>query len=320
MKKMKRNLFLIPFVAVIALMIVGFASADLADDVWVEFNGEDIGYDDNLASFAGDVVPVKVTFIAGEDADDVKIEVGIYDGRDDVDASTGRFNIVEGKRYTKLLSLKLPSDFDGELEEMTLSVEIRDDDYDTPNFIVDYRVSMQRESYELDILSVDYRSKVDAGDVFPVSVVVENNGYEFAEDNFVVVSIPALGISARGFIGDLDSIEDYDNDNHEEDSVQKTVYLEIPEDAESGVYEMEVVVYNDDSKTTVGKLIGVSGVEPEDDTDVIDDDNADKPSASASVVALTVVLVIIFVVLLAVLVVLLTRKEAPIEEVETSYY
>ena len=43
-------------------------------------------------------------------------------------------------------------------------------------------------------------------------------------------------------------------------------------------------------------------------------------SVSASVVALTVILVIVFVVLLAVLVILLTKKEKPIEEVETSYY
>jgi hypothetical protein len=318
MKNMKRNILLVPFIAVLALMVVGFASADLADNVKVEFNGEVISLDDNLASFAGDVVPIRVTFTAGETTEDVKIEVGMYDGRDDVDASTKRFNVVDGKRYTKLLSLKLPYDFDGELDEMTLSVEIYDADHDTVDYDEDYRVSMQRESYELDVLSVDYSSKVSAGDVFPVSVVVENNGYEFAEDNYVIVSIPALGVSVRGYIGDLDSMEDYENDNHEEDAIQKTVYLEIPEGAESGVYEMEIVVYNDDAKTIVGKLIAVDGVTPEDDDSEVLDDVDD--SASASVVALTVVLVIIFVVLLAVLVVLLTKKESPIEEVETSYY
>jgi len=314
---MKRNILLIPFVAVLALMFVGFASAGLANNVYVELNGEEIGLNDNLASFAGDVVPVKVTFVAGEDADDVRIEVGMYDGRDDVDAVSNRFNVVKDKRYTKLLSLRLPSDFDGELDEMTLSVEIYDADHDTVDYDEDYRVSMQRESYELDVLSVDYASKVSAGDVIPVSVVIENNGYDFAEDNFVVVSIPALGVSARGYVGDLDSSEDYDHDNHEDDATQKTVYLEIPADAETGVYEMEVAVYNDDSKTIVGNLIAVDGVDPaDDDAEVLDADS----SASASVVALTVILVIIFVVLLAVLVVLLTKKEAPIEEVETSYY
>jgi len=317
MKNMKRNILLIPFVAVLALMFVGFASAGLANNVYVELNGEEIGLNDNLASFAGDVVPVKVTFVAGEDADDVRIEVGMYDGRDDVDAVSNRFNVVKDKRYTKLLSLRLPSDFDGELDEMTLSVEIYDADHDTVDYDEDYRVSMQRESYELDVLSVDYASKVSAGDVIPVSVVIENNGYDFAEDNFVVVSIPALGVSARGYVGDLDSSEDYDHDNHEDDATQKTVYLEIPADAETGVYEMEVAVYNDDSKTIVGNLIAVDGVDPaDDDAEVLDADS----SASASVVALTVILVIIFVVLLAVLVVLLTKKEAPIEEVETSYY
>lgn len=316
---MKRKILLVPFIAVLALMVVAFASADLAEDVYVEFNGEMIGLDDNLASFAGDVVPVKVTFTAGENASDVKIEVGMYDGRDDVDASSKRFNVVDGKKYTKLLSLKLPSDFDGDLDEMTLSVEIYDADHDTVDYDEDYRVSMQRESYELDVLSVDYSSKVSAGDVFPVSVVVENNGYEFVEDNFVVVSIPALGITTRGYIGDLDAIEDYTNDNHEEDAVQKTVYLEVPADAVSGVYEMEIVVYNDDSKTITGKLIAVDGVETVDDTEVLEDDDSAEET-STSVVALTVVLVIIFVVLLAVLVVLLTKKEAPIEEVETSYY
>lgn len=43
-------------------------------------------------------------------------------------------------------------------------------------------------------------------------------------------------------------------------------------------------------------------------------------NVSSSVLALTVVLVVIFVVLLAVLIILLTRKEKPIEDVETSYY
>ncbi len=318
---MKTNVLLIPFVAVMTLLIVGFASADLAltGSVVVEFNGEVITDDDseNLASFAGDVVPIKVTFTADENASDVKIEVGMYDGRDDTEASTGRFNVVDGKKYTKLLSLRLPSDFDEDLDEMTLSVEIYDADHDTDDYDADYKVSMQRESYELDVLSVDYSSRISAGDVFPVSVVIENNGYNFVEDNFVVVSIPALGVSARGYVGDLDSSEDYDNDNHEEDAVQKTVYMSVPEDTETGVYEMEIVVYNDDSKTTVSELISVNGVNPESEVEVL---NEDEDKTSASVVALTVILVIIFVVLLAVLVVLLTKKEKTIEEVETSYY
>ena len=221
MKNMKRNMLLVPFVAVLALMFVGFASSDLADNVEVELNGELIGFSNNLASFAGDVVPVKVTFVAGEDAEDVKVEVSMYDGRDDVDASTGRFNVVAGKRYTKLLSLRLPSGMDDELDEMTLSVEIYDADHDTDDYDEDYRVSMQRESYVFDVLSVDYSSKVSAGDVFPVTVVVKNVGFNRMDDAYVVASIPALGVSTRGYIGDLIPLEDYDDYDDKEDKDDK---------------------------------------------------------------------------------------------------
>jgi len=402
MEKMKRNLFLIPFVAVMTLMIVGFASAGLANSVNVEFNGEDISYDNELVSFADDVVPVKVTFVAGEDSSDVKIRVSVYDGREDISASTGRFNVVAGKKYTKLLSLEIPSYIDDELDEMTLSVEIYDADHDTDDYDKDYKLSVQRESYDVEILSIDYSSRVSAGDIVPVSVVVKNNGYDRLDDTYVVASIPALGISARGYVGDLISVEDYDDYEDEEDSMPKTVYLKIPESVNSGVYELEIEVYNKDVGLVATKLISVGDlastmvlaaaknkdlnagdtvtyelviVNSADDVKVFNIDavsgdalsvsvpsvvtvgpdssetvaitvsaasgvaigtytfsvsvdgeqtvfgaNVVGESVSTSVVALTVVLVIIFIVLLAVLVVLLTRKEKPIDEVETSYY
>ncbi|MFH1522096.1 MAG: hypothetical protein ABIF18_04015 [archaeon] len=402
MKNMKRNVLLIPFIAVLTLMVVGFASANLATGVVVKLNGEDILTGNELVSFSGDVVPIKVTFAAGESSSDVKVKVSVYDGRDDVSVSSGRFDIVSGKIYTKLLSLRLPSDIDSELDEMTLSIEIYDVDYNTVNYDVDYQVSMQRESYSLDVLSVDCSSKVSAGEVFPVSVVINNNGFNQADDNYVVASIPTLGVSSRGYAGDLSPVDDYQGNDGEEDSVYRMVYLKIPENAEAGVYEMEVVVYNDDTKTVVTQLISVDDststsvlaamknqdlnagetvtydliiVNSADDVKVfniktvsgdvlsvsapsvitvgpdtsetvsvtvkaandaavgtytfsVDVDgkqtvfgaNVVEGSVSTSVVALTVVLVIIFIVLLAVLVVLLTRKEKPIDEVETSYY
>ncbi|MBU2576418.1 MAG: DUF4832 domain-containing protein [Nanoarchaeota archaeon] len=321
---MKRNMLLVPFLAVLTLMIVGFASAALADNVSVELNGEpiDYRYDNDLVSFNGDVVPVTVFFTAGENSSDVKIRVSIYDGRDEVSVSTGRFNVVDGKKYKKLLALELPSDIDPESEELTLAVEIYDADHSTDDFDEDYQVSMQRDSYTLDVLSVDYSSQVEAGDIVPISVVVKNVGFSRMDDNYVVVSISALGVSSRGYAGDLIPVEDYKNyaSGSEEDSVFKTVYLKIPSDAKTGVYEVRVAVYNDDTETIVTRLISVEGEEAIDSDDVTPLEGDDDSQVSPSVVALTVVLVIIFVVLLAVLVVLLTKKEKPIEEVETSYY
>jgi hypothetical protein len=314
MKNMKRNLTFVSLLAVL-VMALSFTSALGTIDT-VEFNGVDLGsVSNNIAVSPGEVVPVWVRFTADVDASDVTLEVETK-GRNGVSVSKDLSDIEDGSTYPVLLRLELP-DTDDLSEEFTLYVTVSsktEEEVET----FDVKIKVQRESYDLDVLSVDYNSKVEAGDIFPVSVVVENNGYGFSEHNYVLVSVPALGISTRGYIGDLDSIEDYDNDNHEEDSVQKTVYLEVPEDAETGVYEMEVLAYNEDVKTVVTKLLAVNGVESDDDdSETLNDDDE---SASASVVALTVILVIIFVVLLAVLVVLLTKKEKPIEEVETSYY
>lgn len=398
MKNMKTNVLLIPFVAVLTLLVASFASAGLASNIDTEFNGVVLG-SNTMVGDVDDVVPVRVTFSAIANATDVKVKVYMEGHRDDVSASTSRFDIENGVDYTKLLSLKLPSDADDLSEGYTLYVEVVSKNDKSEE---QYDISMQRESYTFEIKSIDYNSKVKAGDVFPVSVVVKNTGYNRMDDTYVVVSIPALSVTSRGYVGDLIPTEDYIDYDDEEDSMYRTVYVKVPENAASGVYEMEVQAYNDDAKTVVKQLVSigdsastvvlaavknqdlmagetitydliivnsaddvkvfklnsVSGsdltvsvpsvvtVGPKDSKTVsvavtaakdakvgtytfsVDVDgeqtvfgaNVTGGSVSSSVVALTVILVIIFVVLLAVLVVLLTKKEKPIEEVETSYY
>jgi hypothetical protein len=400
MENMKRNALLVPFFAVLALFAVSFVSAGLASGITTEFNGVELGSGVTMTGDVAGTVPVRVTFDADANMSDVKVKVYMEGHRDDVSATTSRFDIVDGQTYTKLLSLQLPSDANDLTEEYTLYVDVVSKADKSPE---EYTITMQRESYTLEILSVDYTSKVSPGEVFPVSVVVKDNGFNRADDNYVVASIPALGITTRGYAGDLIPTEECGSDcDDEEDSVYRTVYLKVPENAEAGVYEMEVTVYNEDSEVTATKLISVgdsastmvlAAVKTQDMNagetktyDLIIVNSADDVkvfniqavsgdalsvsvpsvvtvgpdssqtvsvavtaakdaavgtytfsvnvdgkqtvfganvvggSVSASVVALTVVLVIIFVVLLAVLVVLLTRKEKPIEEVETSYY
>jgi len=254
---MKKNILLVPFIAALTLMIVSFASAGLVTGVNVELNGQNILSGNQLVSFSGDTVPIKVTFTSNVNSSDVKIRVSVYDGRRDVSASTERFDIIDGKDYTKLLSLKLPTDISSHLDEMTLKVEIYDADYNTIDYDVDYKLSMQRDSYSLDILSVDYSSKVSAGEVVPVAVVLNNNGFNQADDNYIVVSIPALGIYTRGYAGDLSYVDSYQGSNGEEDSVYKTLYLKIPKNVESNVYKLEISVYNKDTESSVTKLISI---------------------------------------------------------------
>jgi hypothetical protein len=313
MKNMKRNLTFVSLLAVL-VMAMGFTSALGSVDT-VEFNGVSLTSGNVFVAVSpGEVVPVWVQFTADEDASDVTLEVEIK-GRNGASAFKELSDVEIGSTYASLLKLKLP-ETDDLSEEFTLYVTIASNT-DEVRETFDVSLRVQRESFDLEVLSVDYNSKVESGDVFPVSVVVKNTGYNRADDVYVIASIPALGISTRGYAGDLIPTEDCDDDcDDEEDSVEEMVYLQVPADAESGVYEMTIEVYNRDSSTEVSKLISVNGVNPADeDAEDIDDD-----SVSTSVVALTVILVIIFVVLLAVLVVLLTRREKPIEEVETSYY
>lgn len=324
MKNMKKNILLIPFIAILTLLIAGFASAGLASNIETDFNSVRLDSGVTMVGSVNDVVPVRVTFNAAENASDVKVKVYMEGHRDDVSVSTGRFDIEDDVRYTKLLSLRLPSDCDELSEEYTLYVEVvsRNDRSEE-----EYTISMQRESYTFKVLSVDYSSRVLAGEVLPVSVVVKNTGYNRMDDTYVVVSIPALGVSIRGYVGDLIPTEEYDDDDYndgydeEEDSIEKVVYLKIPANAESDVYDLEVRAYNNDDRISVTKLVNIEGESEEEDSEIEISDDDDETAVSTFVIALTVILVIIFVVLLAVLVVLLTRKDkSASEEVETSYY
>ncbi len=398
MKNMKRNILLIPFIAVLTLFVAGFASAGLATNINTDFNGVTLGSNIMVGNI-NNVVPIRVTFNSISNASDVRVKVYTEGSRNDMSVETNRFDIENGVSYTKLLSLRLPSENSYLSDRYTLYVEIISKDDRSEKT---YTISMQRNSYTFKILSVDYSSKVSAGDVFPVSVVIKNTGYDRMDDTYLVASIPALGISTRGYVGDLIPTENNKDFNNDEDSIYRTVYMKIPAGVASGVYEMNIEAYNREGNVTVKKLIsvgesasttvlatvknqdfkagetvtynlvivnsaknvkvfnlkGISGnaltvsvpsvvtVGPDatktipvtvtassdaslgtytfsvnvDGKQTVFGANVVGGSVSSSVVALTVILAIVFVVLLAVLIVLLTKKEKPIKEVETSYY
>ncbi len=253
METMKRTL-LIPFFVVLTFLLVGLVSAnELTSNLNTEFNSVTLNTND-LSVSVGNTVPVRVTFTADQDASDVKVKVSLEGLKEDVSESTQRFDLITNRTYTKLMSLKLPSSIKDLTKEMTLYVEVVNSNDRTEK---SYTLTIQRDSYELDVLSIDYNTQVTAGEVFPISVVVKNTGYHRGDDNYVVASIPSLGVSSRNYAGDLIPEEDYHLYDDEEDSVNKVVYLQVPENAPAGVYELTVVAYNDDAETEVTKLISI---------------------------------------------------------------
>jgi len=256
METMNNKVLLIPFLVVLTFLLVGFVNADelaTGGNLNTEFNSVVLGGNDVSVS-VGNTVPVRVTFTADKNASDVKVKVSVEGLKEDLSESTQRFDLIAGKTYTKLLALEIPSSIKTQTKEITLYVEVvNTNDKSEDNF----DITIQRDSYELDVLSIDYNTRISGGDVFPVSVVLKNTGFNRLDDNYVVASIPALGVSSRNYAGDLIAVEDYQGYDDEEDSVNKVVYLQVPEDAPEGVYELVVKVYNSDTVTEVTKLISV---------------------------------------------------------------
>jgi len=61
----------------------------------------------------------------------------------------------------------------------------------------------------------------------------------------VTATISALNVEARAYFGDLVALED-DDDDKEGDTVKGRLFLEMPYEADAGVYALEVEVSNDE--------------------------------------------------------------------------
>ena len=261
------------FAIVLTLSMVVATSNDVVDyveitDVYV--NDIQVSDEINSITAAGEVstrVPIEIYFTALADANDVKVKVYIENYKSEISESTGRFHIVNGSTYVKRFSLELPSsmDLDDLTEDLKLVVRISAEDEESLE--VEYDITMQKDLYSLNILSVESASNVVAGSVIALDIVLENNGNEDLENTYVKASIPELGVERKVYFGDLlsqdecesDEFDDDDCDN--EDTVNKKVYLSIPRNAIPGAYNIEVEAYNYDASTSVKEQIIVSGAQ-----------------------------------------------------------
>jgi hypothetical protein len=259
---MKKTAFMIALVAVLAVFMFGFSSAAVVSDAIVSVDGIDINHGAHnltLAAFAGETVPVRVYFTADSDAKDVKVKVELTSGNYESSDSYFVGNVINDSRVyrTGVMNIDFPSTLKDTTKDLYLRVTITADGLDT--YMKEYAIDVQRNSYQMDVLSLDFDNSVSAGQTVPVSVVIKNIGFENADDGFVVVSVPELGISAKSYFGDLVAIENCSDDCNDDDSVVKVLNLAIPDSAKAGVYSVVAKVYNADSVTTVTDSITVDG-------------------------------------------------------------
>ena len=309
------GLFVAMFVALLAVNVVNAGALNVTiNDVEVN----DVSGSITLSGSPGETLPVEVTFTADANYDDLKLKVWVDGYKSDISESTSRFDVLKDRTYIKRLALDLPAveDFDDLNEDLTLHVRISDknDEIET-----EFDITVQRESYVYNLLSVETPIRASAGDIIAVDVVLKNVGSNELEDSFVTASIPELDLYRKVYFGDLTPEDDVDSDG-KQDARERRIYLVLPSDSITGDYDIVVKASNYDSSNTVIKSISISGLTIADDA--IKAETVKDEGVPTSIIVLTVVLVIIFVVLLIVLIVLLTKKPADrIEDFgETSYY
>lgn len=254
MEKMISGKQIVFFVAVFALAFLAVANVSAFGTITsVQVHEvEALNGAEEVAAFAGETLPVRIIFEATENATDVRVKAWIAGDRE-YSVSSDRFDVDDGKTYSRLVNVKIPFDLDPTEDlRLQITVESKNDGEADSAFV---SLGAQRESYIVEVLDVDMNSNVKAGEALALDVVLKNRGRQEAEDTFVRASIPALGLSDKGYFGDL-TPEDED-DPEKFDSAERRLLLRIPSNAPAGVYTVEVEAYNGDSITTLTRKVAV---------------------------------------------------------------
>lgn len=255
---MNKNLKSISMVLALLIGLLGLTAVVSADSDFysitsVEIDGTEVFGEDVISGVElDDSIEIRVK-IEGTgtsltcpdgDVDDctveakVKVWIGGYE-YDEIETTSSTFDIEPNVSYTKTLTLDLPSDMDVEDNDYTLYVEVYDSEDSEEE---SYDLFAERPSHSLNIVDVIYDSTVDTGDSMPIEVRVENLGDTKEEDIKVEASLEGLD-SYSEYIEELAAFEEDNEDEESSDSAD--LFLEIPENVETGSYTLTITLtYN----------------------------------------------------------------------------
>ena len=273
---------LVSFSAIVSLLLlvmtISAATTEIAIVESLEIKGIDGLGSEDISVIAGEIIPVLIIFEALEDASDVSIEAELDGEKVDFDIEVFVGDIEAGKRYSKLFNLEVPYGLQDEVsDDLTLDIKIENSDFKTQLDEVILRV--QRPAYNTQVMLISTKSSINAGETFPVDVVLKNVGYNDLDDLYVTASIPALNIERVVYLGDLIAVECDDDFNDlknygvagldrkcnedDEDTVRGRIFLEVPHNVESGVYTLEIEARNSDVIINKAKQIVIRNGVPE---------------------------------------------------------
>ena len=185
------------------------------------------------------------------------------------------FDIEPDVVYKKTISLEIPEDIDAN-DDYTLHVEVFDDDN---SFEQKFLLRVDEIRHRVNVLDVLLRpgNNVKAGEPLFITARLENLGAKKEDDIKVIASIPELGISTATFIDELTNDEE-DNEDEESSMSSDELFLRIPENAKTGIYNLKVdVEYNRGRSILTDTLqVAVTGVSAAEKEAVVDVDALTK--------------------------------------------
>lgn len=250
---------LILLVAMFALVVSMYSvsAVDFGDVIGVEVNDIDVfnGQPFNLEQVAGQRISVLITFRADAPADMVRMKAWISG---ESTAKTDLFKVNNGTVYSRLIYLDVPNDLDDESESRKLEIEVESE----TEGIADHRTfsfTLQREAFDLEILSIQMQSEIKAGESLVIDAVLKNRGTYETDDTFLTVRIPELGLETRTFYEDLSPTDQGGNEPDKRDSVERRTFLRIPASVKPGLYTVFFEAFNGDTSVLTERRVLIVG-------------------------------------------------------------
>lgn len=208
------------------------------DVVYIKINGDEVVNGRNVREVfdRGDELNIRVKLEATADVEDISVLVRIFgDEHYDVLEISENFDMEPGDRQTVEFTLRVPDTADQDKYKLRIIVASRDGAVKVYNY--NLRIDAQRHFVSIDDVYFSPNSRVEAGRALLTVVRLENLGEGDESGVKVTVSIPALGVSAVDYVDEID----------EDDAVStEELYIRIPANAASGVYDVLVEVEYDE--------------------------------------------------------------------------
>ncbi|MFP4402702.1 MAG: hypothetical protein ACLFPL_05755 [Candidatus Nanoarchaeia archaeon] len=203
----------------------------------IEANGARLNDFSSLSVENGGQVTIDVSFIGQRFADNARMRADIQGYEQSVlEDSTDLFTVREGVASSKTLTIDLPADMDNQ-KEYILRVYGSNDLSGLTYKEYSLYVDTQRHRVDIVDLVQSPSTGVEPGQAVIANVRMQNRGQKVQDSVKTIIEVPELNLRAESFVSNLDVGESQTSED---------MYLGVPRDAQSGVYEANVYTqYND---------------------------------------------------------------------------